>query len=74
MGAPTDRIPPVKVKFEFPKISVDVPVAVTKLPGVVLPISVAPPPPPPPAAKVAQWDGSSGGKSPLGYGTRSIRT
>jgi len=73
VGAPTDRIPPVKVKLEFPKILLDVPVAVTKLPGVVLPISVAPPPPPP-AAKVAQWDGSSGGGSPLGYGTRSIRT
>ena len=48
MGAPTDRIPPVKVKFEFPKILLDVPVAVTKLPEVVLPISVTPPPPPPP--------------------------
>ena len=73
MGAPTDRMPPVKVKSEFPKISVDVPVAVTKLPGVVLPISAAPPPPPP-AAKVAQWAVSVSGEEPLRYGTRSIRT
>ena len=74
MGAPTDRMPPVKVKFEFPKISVDVPVAVSKLPAAVLPISVAPPPPPPPAAKVAQWAVSTSGEEPLRYGTRSIRT
>jgi hypothetical protein len=36
-------MPPVKVKAELPNTPLDVPVAVSKLPAVVLPAIVAPP-------------------------------
>ena len=40
------KIPELRAKSEFPKTLLDVPVAVSKLPVVVLPEIVTPPPPP----------------------------